>query len=361
MPYGIALDLNSQQVFVAVRSYPAGEGYVVAFDMGTNGSDFRLVAASDYMRSRTNASFYSGYYTSKEPLLLPERLLLDPVGQWVYYTDSGTNNLRRVKYDGTSATTVINGRLHTPVGMAIDFGHGPPRYAEYYDCYGHGVCTGFTGEFKCVCYEGWHGNCDSASCPMGPAWFDEAISTNKAHRLTECSNRGTCDRLLGICRCQKGFEGVACERLSCPNDCNGHGRCLSMAEMADYALDAYGSPGGFTYGSDPTSELIWDANAFQGCYCDRFGYLQDNSDKVADYTGYDCSQRMCPHGDDPTTRNTTRFEVQELECYAEGGTYTLSFRGSTTEALAWNTTISDVQAALQRLPTIGDIEVGKIF
>lgn len=36
----------------------------------------------------------------------------------------------------------------------------------------------------------------------------------------------------GLCVCRDGFTGRACERMSCPEDCNGHGQCLSMAEAA---------------------------------------------------------------------------------------------------------------------------------
>ncbi|CAN0287955.1 unnamed protein product, partial [Laminaria digitata] len=46
------------------------------------------------------------------------------------------------------------------------------------------------------------------------------------------------NRETGLCVCREGFEGRACERMSCPNDCNGNGQCLSMAEAA-VASDGY--------------------------------------------------------------------------------------------------------------------------
>lgn len=46
-------------------------------------------------------------------------------------------------------------------------------------------------------------------------------------------------------------------------------------------------------------------------------------------------------------------EVQSVTVTATGGTFTLSFGGSTTTALAFNAPAADVQAALQALPSIG--------
>lgn len=39
-------------------------------------------------------------------------------------------------------------------------------------------------------------------------------------------------RATGLCICRNGFTGRACERMSCPSDCNDHGQCMSMAEAA---------------------------------------------------------------------------------------------------------------------------------
>ena len=45
----------------------------------------------------------------------------------------------------------------------------------------------------------------------------------------------------------------------------------------------------------------WDAYNSWGCVCDP------------SYTGYDCSIRQCPFGDDPGTDNSAR-EVQLIDC-----------------------------------------------
>ena len=30
------------------------------------------------------------------------------------------------------------------------------------------------------------------------------------------------------CSCYRGFDGLACQRSVCPNECNGRGQCLPM-------------------------------------------------------------------------------------------------------------------------------------
>ena len=80
------------------------------------------------------------------------------------------------------------------MGLAIDLGNGIPRALNpllnqgVYECYGHGTCGGYDEQFKCTCDEGWHGNCNMTSCPVGTAWFDEAWADGEAHRPAECSN-----------------------------------------------------------------------------------------------------------------------------------------------------------------------------
>ena len=95
-------------------------------------------------------------------------------------------------------------------------------------CSGHGQCN--NPDRVCSCFNGYIGaDCSLMECPYGYAWADEAdhfMGTDKAHNLAECSNRGLCDRTTGICCCEsERFEGSACERKSCPADCNFHGRC----------------------------------------------------------------------------------------------------------------------------------------
>jgi hypothetical protein len=107
-------------------------------------------------------------------------------------------------------------------------------------CNGHGNCDASTS--TCNCFNGWGAStditlyrapdCSARVCPAGKAWADVPTSSTTAHQITECSNRGTCDRSSGECTCFPGFTGAGCQRTACPNDCSGHGTCVSIKQMA---------------------------------------------------------------------------------------------------------------------------------
>ncbi|CAM9909547.1 unnamed protein product, partial [Phaeothamnion confervicola] len=176
-------------------------------------------------------------------------------------------------------------------------------------CSGHGTCGAYD---MCTCYAGYIANdCSERVCPFATAHVDSPIgdlnadqsvdadvtaagnqfspnmgelfpfmkntagtvTQNSAHYYAECANKGICDRVTALCKCFTGYEGSACQRTTCPNDCNGHGTCMTNRELA--AAD---------YGN--VYEL-WDADVQQGCKCD------------AGFDGYDCALRQCPYGVDP--------------------------------------------------------------
>jgi hypothetical protein len=68
-------------------------------------------------------------------------------------------------------------------------------------------------------------------------------------------------------------------------------------------------------------------------------------------TGYDCSVRRCPKGDDPYTTGQV-FEIQALKCTGTGGTITLSFRNQVTTTIAYNAAASAVESALELLTQV---------
>jgi hypothetical protein len=89
----------------------------------------------------------------------------------------------------------------------------------------------------------------------------------------ECSDAGLCDRGTGACQCFDGYEGSACQRTSCPNECSGHGSCFPNTQ---FAADA-----GVRYSG------AWDSGLHFGCKCDL------------GYRGSDCSLIECPSDTDP--------------------------------------------------------------
>ncbi|KAH9187063.1 hypothetical protein AeNC1_010962 [Aphanomyces euteiches] len=202
-------------------------------------------------------------------------------------------------------------------------------------CNGHGVCNPTTR--LCQCMQGYTGNrCEFASCPTGLAWADYAIATDTAHQLAVCSNMGLCDPTSGLCVCRSGFEGPACEYMSCPPCQNG--RCISLRDAAQSQDDV----NFFT----TTTYSLWDADKILGCQCD-YGF-----------SGYDCSQRSCPVGDDPLT--TGQFpEVQQLSCLCNGctGSFVLSYQGFYTVNISPTATAATLQTAINNLIPIQGVTV----
>ena len=194
-------------------------------------------------------------------------------------------------------------------------------------CSGHGKCTVWD---MCICDRNWQSNdCSERTCMFGNAWFDSpkgdldasgtiegpndpvAVNsevypygtsesypsmqdsdhndlTQTAHDYAECSNAGICNRNTGLCDCQSGFEGGACQRMSCPSFldsegaieyhayegvCSGHGVCQTLRNVAKSDFG--------------TQYKLWDRDMSTACICD------------AGYFGGDCHMRSCKKELDP--------------------------------------------------------------
>lgn len=144
-------------------------------------------------------------------------------------------------------------------------------------CSGHGTCE---MNNNCKCFTGidgeaeWTGpDCSLRTCPKDFAWVGGIINANNAHPWVECSNKGSCDRKAGTCQCFPGYDGVACQRTVCPNNCNDRGTCWPEKILANKATRTYATP--------------WDANKHVGCLCDT------------GFRGPSCELQECPTGADP--------------------------------------------------------------
>lgn len=259
-------------------------------------------------------------------------------------------------------------------------------------CNGHGKCTSYD---MCICHRNWQANdCSERVCMHGLAHVDTPKGdldgsgaviapgtgvvidnsfqypygtteqfpqmedsdlnelTNSAHYYMECSNKGTCDRSTGTCECFDGYDGVACQRASCPGypaSCSGHGVCKTAAQLA--AAD-----GNNVY-------KLWNKDATMGCDCDP------------GYYGADCSQRKCKVGVDPLyldDTSTVKYSIFDVAMLTTGATaagfddgtpgaadqsgqfairfYDHSGEDWVTEPLNAGATCAEVIAALEALP-----------
>jgi len=133
---------------------------------------------------------------------------------------------------------------------------------------------------NCKCYLGMNGepaytgaDCSLRTCPKDFAWVASVVGANDLHPWVECSNKGLCNRQTGECECFAGYDGIACQRSVCPDNCNDRGTCWPQKIFAHRAGRIYTEP--------------WDALKNVGCLCDT------------GYRGPACDQQECPSGADP--------------------------------------------------------------
>lgn len=214
-------------------------------------------------------------------------------------------------------------------------------------CSFQGRCGAYN---KCTCYSPFFGHdCSQRYCPKGKAWGN-VTATDIAHEYVECSGRGICDRSNGVCSCQSGFEGNACQSISCPNNCNENGICMTMQSYASNEVEALDNHDGSPY----TYNTIWDYDMIRGCKCD-YGYY-----------GVDCSLRSCSLGDDPLTTGqidetqviqcTTEYSTQVISLHFDStinaGTFSLFYGTAYTRPLSYDISANDMKTQLES--TIGN-------
>lgn len=171
-------------------------------------------------------------------------------------------------------------------------------------CSGHGICG---KNSVCTCYDNWgvglshdSGDCSERICPYEFAWVDTPDENGYHHKYTECASRGICDRDTGTCECFAGYEGKACQRTSCPNQCSGHGTCEYIENLGVPVSMDSGIPSTYLNDERPVTKAYhhWDKTRTRGCVCDP------------EWADVDCSKRMCPYGNDVMDHRLNMVESQ---------------------------------------------------
>lgn len=207
-------------------------------------------------------------------------------------------------------------------------------------CNGHGTCNALD---QCTCYlessdevsaAMWTGaDCSEMTCPRGTSWI-EASDVNAHTPDVECSDAGVCDRATGECSCFDGYEGSACQRTACPNDCSGHGICRSNVDFAtdfsEAVTEQQGSSTDYYNYFRVTYSEAWDSDLHYGCKCD------------IGFRGPDCSLAECPTSEDPMDEETCQKYAAwyNNEAPSDGNTFHLNdWEG--TAALTWYNPITE--------------------
>lgn len=164
-------------------------------------------------------------------------------------------------------------------------------------CSGHGTCG---TDDVCTCYDNWgiglshdSGDCSDRICPHELSWVDLPDMSGTFHKYSECAGRGICARDTGECQCFAGYEGKACQRMSCANGCSGHGTCEYIEDTKfpatwndDTSVSGFDESWANVSYTQKFSYHLWDSMKTRTCMCD------------AHYGEADCSKRMCPYGND---------------------------------------------------------------
>lgn len=173
-------------------------------------------------------------------------------------------------------------------------------------CSGHGWCDDMD---VCHCEDDFSlYDCSWRKCPMSKAW-GRVTGVDDAHSMAECSGRGSCTHETGLCVCQSGFHGHACQFSDCPDACMSHGKCVSMQDHALNQVVARALTDTFVF----RYETTWDSDKINGCECDT------------GYRGPNCALKTCPRGDDPLTVGQVN-ELQLLQCQTSYAQQTLSLQ-----------------------------------
>ncbi|KAH1166061.1 hypothetical protein KIL84_015233 [Mauremys mutica] len=97
--------------------------------------------------------------------------------------------------------------------------------------------------------------------------------------VSNCSGHGTLIQEICGCDCDEGWEGSDCSRPSCPNNCNGHGRCVDGKCICSKP-----------YVGEDCSQELCPKNCSGNGICNN-GVCQC----YEEFMGDDCSEKRCPN------------------------------------------------------------------
>jgi len=229
------------------------------------------------------------------------------------------------------------------------------------------------------------GDCSDRFCPYELAWVDNPSKSGKNHNYAECAKKGLCNRESAECSCYEGYEGKACGRQTCPNNCSGHGTCEYMSELSygvvynEYFDASTTALSGLGTGGKSFTDNSWDIDKARACVCD------------GGWTGISCMEKMCPVGNDimdviPTFDETsgvgmtghgnevaqvqkiTLFDADLSNANFASKTFAIQFTSKlnetfVTQPISWDLTDSVlegyIESALKMLPNkvIDDVDV----
>ncbi|MBA0729924.1 hypothetical protein Golax_023287 [Gossypium laxum] len=143
---------------------------------------------------------------------------------------------------------------------------------------------GFNGELICPAY--------NELCSNRPVSVSEQCANS-------CNLNGDC--VNGKCHCFLGFHGHDCSKRSCPNDCNGRGKCLSNGVCE--------CENGRT-GVDCSTAVCDEQCSLHGGVCDN-GVCEF---RCSDYAGYTCQNSSTLLSSLSVCKNVLERELSGQHC-----------------------------------------------
>lgn len=345
---GTTITLHLPGFTNSVGGYPLNvlQGNFSAFDAPRNGYDATLYDVTSSTNFTWAAQWIEGSYVDN---FAGSQIILTAYGYqafndlfWVLIPKSRNHIVPVCGHPPDDSNLMISTKSDffyinaTAVGTSSVIG---PGCGALNKCSDNGVCDYCTS--TCTCNEGYGSvedravsiaddflpDCSSKACPAGPSLGNLATHSvrptgdtfvltddNHMHRLMECSNNGICNRKSGKCKCAKGFEGAACQKMKCGGlpMCSGRGKCMQMDRLSRSLEAVPLSTRRVSYASQNESRMeSWDTQLGHACVCDSSWAvgLLDGQTQLAEFFGPACESRRCPSGDDPNTRT-----VDETDC-----------------------------------------------